>query len=128
MIDTLEFLEKVLIPFAQQMKAADRRGEELGLDYREYAFYTALEVNNSAVAILGDEVLKQIAQELLKTVRNSTSIDWTIKESVQAELRRNIRRLLSKSGYPPDLQEKAVETVITQAKLLAEDLIANKEL
>ena len=126
MIDTVEFLEKVLIPFAEQMKEADRRGEQLGLDYREYAFYTALEVNNSAVAILGDEVLKQIAQELLKTVRNSTTIDWTIKESVQAELRRNVRRVLKKSGYPPDLQEKAVETVLNQAKMLADDLVENK--
>jgi type I restriction enzyme R subunit len=125
MIDTVEFLEKVLIPFAQQMKEADQRGEKLGLDYREYAFYTALEVNNSAVAVLGDEILKHIAQELLKTVRNSTTIDWTIKESVQSALRRNIRRILRLHGYPPDLQEKAVDTVITQAKMLAEDLVKN---
>lgn len=123
MIDTVEFLEKVLIPFAEQIKAADKKGEKLGLDYREYAFYTALEINNSAVSILGDETLKHIAQELLKTVRNSTTIDWTIKESVQSALRRNIRRILRLHGYPPDLQERAVETVITQAKMLAEDLI-----
>jgi type I restriction enzyme, R subunit len=123
MIDTVEFLEKVLIPFAEQLKEADKRGENLGLDYREYAFYTALEVNNSAVAILGDEILKHIAQELLKTIRNNTTIDWTIKESVQSALRRNIRRILRLHGYPPDLQEKAVETVITQAKMLAEDLL-----
>lgn len=124
MIDTVEFLEKVLIPFAEQMKEADKRGDKLGLDYREYAFYTALEVNNSAVSILGDEILKHIAQELLKTVRNSTTIDWTIKESVQSALRRNIRRILRLHGYPPDLQEKAVDTVITQAKMLAEDLVS----
>ena len=126
MIDTVEFLEKVLIPFAEQLKEADKRGEKLGLDYREYAFYTALEVNNTAVAVLGDEILKHIAQELLKTVRNSTTIDWTIKESVQSALRRNIRRILRLHGYPPDLQEKAVDTVITQAKMLAEDFIDNK--
>ena len=125
MIDTVEFLEKVLIPFAQQMKEADQRGDKLGLDYREYAFYTALEVNNSAVTVLGDDILKHIAQELLKTVRNSTTIDWTIKESVQSALRRNIRRILRLHGYPPDLQEKAVDTVITQAKMLAEDLVKN---
>jgi type I restriction enzyme R subunit len=125
MIDTVEFLEKVLIPFAEQMKEADKRGDKLGLDYREYAFYTALEVNNSAVAVLGDDILKHIAQELLKTVRNSTTIDWTIKESVQSALRRNIRRILRLHGYPPDLQEKAVDTVITQAKMLAEDLVKN---
>ncbi len=123
MIDTVEFLEKVLIPFAEQIKEADKRGENLGLDYREYAFYTALEINNSAVSVLGDEILKHIAQELLKTVRNSTTIDWTIKESVQSALRRNIRRILRLHGYPPDLQEKAVDTVITQAKMLAEDLL-----
>ena len=122
MIDTVEFLEKVLIPFAEQIKEADKKGEKLGLDFREYAFYTALEVNNSAVSILGDETLKHIAQELLKTVRSSTTIDWTIKESVQSALRRNIRRILRLHGYPPDMQEKAVETVITQAKMLAEDL------
>ena len=125
MIDTVEFLEKVLIPFAQQMKEADQRGDKLGLDYREYAFYTALEINNSAVAVLGDDILKHIAQELLKTVLNSTTIDWTIKESVQSALRRNIRRILRLHGYPPDLQEKAVDTVITQAKMLAEDLVKN---
>jgi len=123
MIDTVEFLEKVLIPFAEQMKEADKRGDKLGLDYREYAFYTALEINNSAVAVLGDKILRHIAQELLITVRNSTTIDWTIKESVQSALRRNIRRILRLNGYPPDLQEKAVETVITQAKMLAEDLV-----
>lgn len=123
MIDTVEFLEKVLIPFAEQIKAADKRGEALGLDYREYAFYTALEVNNSAVAILGDETLKHIATELLTSVRNTTTIDWTIKETVQADLRRNVRRILRRFGYPPDLQERAVETVLSQAKLLANDLI-----
>lgn len=125
-LDSVEFIEKWLIPLADEIRNADKRGEDLGLDFREYAFYTALEVNNSAVKILGDDILKHIAQELLKTVRSSTTIDWTIKESVQATLRRNIRRILRKFGYPPDLQEKAVETVITQAKMLAEDLINNK--
>ena len=76
---------------------------------------------------MGDEVLKHIAQELLKTVRNSTTIDWTIKESVQSALRRNIRRILRLHGYPPDLQEKAVETVIAQAKMLAENLINDNQ-
>ncbi|WP_042720442.1 type I restriction enzyme endonuclease domain-containing protein, partial [Flavobacterium sp. B17] len=103
-----------------------KKGEKLGLDYREYAFYTALEINDTAVSVLGDQTLKHIAQELLKSVRNSTTIDWTLKESVQADLRRNIRRILRKYGYPPDLQEKAVDTVISQAKMLAEDLIKSK--
>ncbi len=122
-IDSVEFIEKWLVPLANEIREAERRGQDLGLDFREYAFYTALEVNNSAVKIMGDEVLKHIAQELLKTVRNNTTIDWTIKESVQSALRRNIRRILRLHGYPPDLQEKAVETVITQAKMLAEDIV-----
>jgi type I restriction enzyme, R subunit len=125
-IDSVEFIEKYLIPLGKEIRDADKKGQDLGLDYREYAFYTALEVNDSAVKILGDDILKHIAQELLKTVRNSTTIDWTIKESVQSALRRNIRRILRLHGYPPDLQEKAVDTVIKQAKLLAEDLINNK--
>lgn len=127
MIDTVEFLEKVLIPLAKEIKESDRKGELLGLDFREYAFYTALEVNNSAVSVLGDETLRHIARELLESVRNNTTIDWTIKESVQATLRRSIRRILRKYGYPPDMQEKAVETVIIQAKMLAEDLASHQE-
>ncbi|MGB3130840.1 MAG: DUF3387 domain-containing protein [Saprospiraceae bacterium] len=126
-IDSVEFIEKWLVPLANEIREAEKRGQDLGLDFREYAFYTALEVNNSAVKIMGDEVLKHIAQELLKTVRNSTTIDWTIKESVQSALRRNIRRILRLHGYPPDLQEKAVETVIAQAKMLAENLINDNQ-
>jgi type I restriction enzyme R subunit len=123
MIDSIEFLEKILIPMAKELREADRRGEILNLDFRELAFYDALETNDSAVAILGDETLRTIARELLQSVRNSTTIDWTIKESVQATLRRNIRRILKKYGYPPDKQEKAIQTVIEQAKLLAEELV-----
>ncbi|MCC6371383.1 MAG: type I restriction endonuclease subunit R [Bacteroidia bacterium] len=121
-IDNIEFIEKVLIPFAREMREAGQRGDKLGLDFRELAFYDALYVNDSAVKILGDDVLKHIAQELLKIVRNNTTIDWTIKESVQSALRRNVRRILRLHGYPPDLQEKAVETVLAQAKMLADGL------
>lgn len=123
MIDSITFLEKILIPMAKEMREADKRGEKLNLDYRELAFYDALETNDSAVSILGDDILRTIARELLQSVRNSTTIDWTIKESVQATLRRNIRRILRKYGYPPDKQEKAIQTVIEQAKLLAEELV-----
>jgi len=113
------------IPLAKEIKEAGKRGESLNLDFRELAFYDALEVNDSAVKILGDEKLQTITRDLLESVRSSTTIDWTIKESVQATLRRNIRRILRKHGYPPDLQERAVQTVIDQAKLLANDLVAN---
>ena len=123
MIDSITFLEDYLIPMAKDMREADKRGANLNLDFRELAFYDALEINDSAVSILGDDILRTIARELLQSVRNSTTIDWTIKESVQATLRRNIRRILRKYGYPPDKQEKAIQTVIEQAKLLAEELV-----
>jgi type I restriction enzyme, R subunit len=123
MIDTVAFIEQFLIPLAKEMREADRRGEALNMDFRELAFYDALETNDSAVSILGDDTLRHIARELLQSVRSSTTIDWTIKESVQATLRRNIRRILRKYGYPPDKQEKAVQTVLEQAKLLAEELV-----
>ncbi len=98
----------------REMKEADKRGENLNLDFRELAFYNALETNDSAVAILGDETLRTIARVLLQSVRNSTTIDWTIKGSGQATLRSNIRRILRKFGYPPDKQKKAIQTVIHQ--------------
>lgn len=82
MIDTVEFLEQMLIPLAKEIKEADKPGEVLNLDFRELAFYDALETNDSVVAILADETLRSIARELLKSVRSSTTIDWTIKESV----------------------------------------------
>jgi len=123
MVDTVAFIEQFLIPLAKEMREADRRGEKLGLDFRELAFYDALETNDSAVAILGDDILRTIARELLHSVRNNTTIDWTIKESVQATMRRNIRRILRKYGYPPDKQERAVQTVLEQAKLLAVEMV-----
>ena len=111
-----------LITLAREIKEADRRGEDLGLDFREYAFYSALEVNDSAVALLGDDVLRHIAQELVDTVRKNTSIDWTVRENVQAKMRIAVKKILRKHGYPPDMEVKATETVIEQAKLLAEQL------
>jgi type I restriction enzyme R subunit len=111
-----------LIGLAKEIKEADRRGEELGLDFREYAFYTALEVNDSAVKVLGDDVLRHIAQELVDTVRKNTSIDWTIRENVQAKMRIAVKKILRKHGYPPDMQARATETVLEQAKMMADDL------
>ena len=115
-----------MIRLAKEIKAADRKGEDLGLDFREYAFYTALEVNDSAVSVLGDEILRHIARELVDTVRKNTSIDWTIRENVQAKMRIAVKKILRKHGYPPDLQNKATETVIEQARLLAEQF-SNKD-
>lgn len=114
-----------MIRLAKEIKEADRRGEDLGLDFREYAFYSALEVNDSSVAVLGDEILRHIARELVDTVRKNTSIDWTVRENVQAKMRIAVKRILRKHGYPPDMELKATETVIEQAKLLATDYSSN---
>ncbi len=110
-----------LIELARQMREAKSRGEKLGLNEEEEAFYDALEVNDSAVKILGDETLKTIARELVETIRHNTAIDWTVKESVRARLRTAVKRILRKHGYPPDKQEKATLTVIEQAELLCKD-------
>jgi type I restriction enzyme R subunit len=110
-----------MIRLAKEIKEADRRGEDLGLDFREYAFYSALEVNDSSVAVMGDEILRHIARELVDTVRKNTSIDWTVRENVQAKMRIAVKKILRKHGYPPDMELKATETVIEQAKLLATD-------
>jgi type I restriction enzyme R subunit len=110
-----------MIRLAKEIKEADRRGENLGLDFREYAFYSALEVNDNSVAVLGDDILRHIARELVDTVRRNTSIDWTVRENVQAKMRIAVKKILRKHGYPPDMELKATETVIEQAKLLAND-------
>jgi len=110
-----------LIELAHEMRAANKRGEELKLTEDEIAFYDALEVNDSAVKVLGDDTLKGIARELVETVRNNVTIDWTVKENVRAKLRVMVKRILRKYGYPPDKQEKATQTVLEQAEVIARD-------
>ncbi len=110
-----------LIALAQEMREADRRGEALGLTGEEIAFYDALEVNDSAVKILGDDTLREIAQELARAVRNNVTIDWTLRENVRAKMRVMIKRILRRYGYPPDKQEKATQTVLEQAEALARE-------
>jgi len=109
-----------LIELAKQMREADARGEQLGLSEDELAFYDALETNDSAVKVLGDETLRTIARELVKTVRANVTIDWTVRENVRAQLRVYVKRILRKYGYPPDKQEKATFTVLEQAEVLSE--------
>ncbi len=113
-----------LIELAKEIREAQSRGENLGLTEDEVAFYDALEVNDSAVQVLGDETLKAIARELVQAVRRNVTIDWTVKESVRAKLRTLVKRLLRKYGYPPDKQEKATVTVLQQAELLCKDWAA----
>jgi type I restriction enzyme R subunit len=120
---TLESAEVIaeLIKLAQDMREALQRGEQLHLSEDEIAFYDALEVNDSAVKVLGDETLKNIARELVTTVRNNATIDWTVRETVRAKLRVMVKRILRKYGYPPDKQEKATNTVLEQAAVIAAD-------
>jgi len=108
-----------LIELARTLRKADARGEELGLSDDELAFYDALETNDSAVKVLGDETLRDIARELVEKVRNNVTIDWTLRQNVRAKLRVLVKRTLRKHGYPPDKQEKATKTVLEQAEHLS---------
>jgi len=119
-IETAQVIEE-LIELARKMREENKRNKKLGLTEDEVAFYDALEVNDSAVKILGDETLRTIARELLETIRKTISIDWTLRESIQAKLRVMVKRVLKKYGYPPDKQEKATETVLEQASLICKD-------
>jgi type I restriction enzyme R subunit len=113
-----------LIELAKDMREANARGERLGLSEDELAFYDALETNDSAVKVLGDDSLRGIARELVQTVRANVTIDWTVRENVKAQLRVLVKRILRKHGYPPDKQEKATQTVLEQAELLSAEWAA----
>ncbi len=117
-VEAAQVLEE-LIALAKEMRAAHARGETLGLSEDELAFYDALDANDSAVKVLGDENLRVIARELLEAVRNNVTIDWTLRENVRAHLRVLVKRILRRHGYPPDKQEKATRTVLEQAEAAA---------
>ena len=118
-VEAAQVIEE-LIQLAREMREANARGEALGLSEDELAFYDALETNDSAVQVLGDETLRGIARELVDTVRNNVKIDWALREDVRAHLRRLVKRILRRHGYPPDKQEKATRTVLEQAEALSE--------
>lgn len=119
-IETAQVIEE-LIALARQMREASGRGEELGLTEDELSFYDALETNDSAVKVLGDETLRAIARELADTVRRNVTIDWTMRENVRAQLRVLVKRILRKYGYPPDKQEKATQIVLEQTEVLSQE-------
>jgi len=121
-ISTMEVIEE-LIKLAKELDEATKRGSELGLTDDEVAFYDALAANESAVKAMGDDKLKVIAAELITQVRKSVTIDWTLRESARARIRVMVKRILNKYGYPPDLQEEAVKTVLMQAELLCADWV-----
>ena len=121
LLTTAEIIQE-LIDIAKDIKESDKRGEKLGLNNDELAFYDALEVNDSAVKVLGDEQLRIIAREVAEKVKANTTIDWAIKESARAKLMVLVKRTLNKYGYPPDMQQKAIDTILKQAELLADSL------
>jgi type I restriction enzyme R subunit len=122
-IEAAQVLEE-LIGLARDVREAGRRGEDLGLSDDELAFYDALETNDSAVKVLGDETLRDIARELVESVRRNVTIDWTMRENVRAKLRVLVKRILRKYGYPPDKQERATQTVLEQAEVLSAAWVA----
>ena len=119
-IETAAVIEE-MIALAREMREAHQRGEALGMSEDEVAFYDALEVNDSAVKVLGDETLRMIAQELVKAVKGNVTIDWTVRENVRAQMRVIIKRILRKYGYPPDKQARATELVLEQAEVLCRE-------
>jgi type I restriction enzyme, R subunit len=122
LLSTAEIIQE-LINIANEVKEADKEGERLGLTQDEVAFYNALEVNDSSVQVLGDENLRELAREIADKVKKNATIDWTIRESARAKLMVLVRRSLSKYGYPPDKQQKAIDTVLKQAELLADSTV-----
>jgi type I restriction enzyme R subunit len=121
-IATQEIIEE-LISLAKDLDAAAKRGEEMNLSEEELAFYDALAANESAVRAMGDDKLRVIAAELVTKVRGSVTIDWTLRESARAAIRVAVRKILRKFGYPPDLQDAAVQTVLLQAETLCKDWV-----
>jgi len=123
LLTTAEIIEE-LLAIARKIRTIDGLAEKLKLTKDEFAFYTALEINDSAVKVLGDETLKSIAREIAEKVRNNATIDWAMKESARAKLMVIVKRTLNKYGYPPDKQQKAVDTVLKQAEVLADYWVA----
>ena len=121
-IAAAEVIEE-LINLAKEMREAQKRGENLGLTEDEIAFYDALEINGSAVKVLGDDTLKMIARELVQSVRRSVSIDWAQRENARAKIRVMVKRILRRFGYPPDKQERATELVLEQAEVLCREWV-----
>ena len=121
-ISTMQVIEE-LIKLAKELDAATKRGESLGLTNDELAFYDALATNDSAVQAMGDDKLKVIAAELIRQVKKSVTIDWTLRESARAKIKVMVKRILNRFGYPPDLQEEAVKTVLQQAELLCAEWV-----
>lgn len=122
-VEAAQILEE-LIDLAREIRKADKRGEQLGLSDEELAFYDALQASGSVAQVLGEPTLKRIAQEIVQTVRCNITIDWARRENVRAHLRRLVKRILRKHGYPAEQYEQVAETVLEQAQLFADEWAA----
>jgi type I restriction enzyme R subunit len=123
-VEAAQVIEE-LVELARKVREEKARGKTQNMTEDELAFYDALGTNDSAVKVLGDETLRKIALELTQMIRKSVTIDWTQRESVQAEIRLKVKKILRKYGYPPDKQEKATQTVLEQAELVAKDWVGS---
>lgn len=126
LLTTAEIIQFLVDEVAKKIREHDEREKKLNLSTEELAFYDALAENKSAVEVLGDEKLRIIAIEVAEKVKANATIDWTIRESARAKLMVLVKRTLTKYGYPPDMQQKAIDTVLKQAELLADYFIKNK--
>ena len=122
-ITTAEVLQE-LIQLAKDIRAARERGEASGLSDDEIAFYDALAENNSAVELMGNDKLKLIAHEVLESLKANVSVDWAHRQNARARLRVLVKRILKKYGYPPDMQDEAVQTVLQQAEALSSSWVS----
>lgn len=122
-VEAAQVIEE-LIELARKIREEKSRGKQQNMSEAEIAFYDSLGVNDNAVKVLGDEILREIALELTEMIRNSVTIGWTQRESVRAEIRLKVKKILKKYGYPPDKQEKATQTVLEQAEVIAKDWIS----
>lgn len=118
LLTTIEVIQR-LMEIAREIRESANRGEKLGLSDDELAFYDALGANDSAIQVLGDDTLRNIAKEIAEKVKTNTSIDWAVRESTRANMRALVKRTLRKYGYPPDAQLKAVDTVLKQMEYFA---------
>ena len=125
-VTAAELIEE-MIKLGREVRDSDKEAEELGLTEYEYAFYTAVADNESARELMGRDKLRELAVVLTERLRKNTSIDWTIKESVRAQLRVVIKRTLRQFGYPPDMQQLATETVMRQAHMIAQELAETED-
>jgi type I restriction enzyme, R subunit len=122
-IDSVQVIQE-LIDLARRCRNRLRRGDDLGPDTDEVAFYDALAENRSAMDVLGSQGLREIAQEIVRRIKPLVTVDWAVKENVRAKLRVEVRRLLRQYGYPPDLQQMAVDLVMEQATVVCEGWVS----